>query len=157
SFPVGPTPPYPRVLANPKEFAARSYADILAAVGFGRVSTLRPVVCAWRSILEAIKPDLVVSDYSPLLCLAPLAQVPMLAIGDGFVQRPGGADRYPRLRPGETGLPDESAMLTVVTEVQATLGRPLPSSLPRITQGDGQILTVLDELDVYARRRRNEL
>jgi rhamnosyltransferase subunit B len=126
-------------------------------VGFGSVNTLRPVVCAWRSILETIKPDLVVSDYSPILCLAAFGQVPVLTIGDGFVQPPGAADRYPRLRPGETGLPDESAMLAVVREVQAKLGRPLPPSLPRITQGDGQILTVLEELDVYAQCRRGEL
>jgi rhamnosyltransferase subunit B len=68
----------------PGTFRACSYADILAGSGFGSVETLLPVVAAWQVLLDLLRPDLIVADYSPILCLAAYGSVPVVAIGDGL-------------------------------------------------------------------------
>ena len=51
-------------------FRARSFADIAASCGFQRLEALWPVVVAWDSLLDLIKPAAVVADYCPILPLS---------------------------------------------------------------------------------------
>src|SRR5262249_23720046 len=44
----------------PKPFHARSYADLLAACAYQRVSSLWPPIVGWESLLRLLKPSLII-------------------------------------------------------------------------------------------------
>lgn len=157
SLPAAPAPLHRSQITDPKTFRARSFADILAGIGYGRTETLLPLVQSWLDILNRYDPDVLIGDYSPTPCAAAHGRVPVITLGDGFVLPPGHLERYPKMRSGHSNLADEAAILRALREVQAAVGGVQPPSVPRLTHGDSQILTVVEELDIYARYRKGEL
>ena len=136
-------------------FRARSFADIVASCGFQRVEALWPVVIAWDSLLDVIKPAAVVADYSPILPLACLGRIAVVTIGDGFVLPPGHLPKMPQLRSRGTEMASEEVSLAHACEVQRRRGIGcLPTSLPRLIAGDASIVCTFPELDVYGRHRQ---
>ncbi len=84
-FPVLQSPLWPtRRMRGEQAFRAASYADILAIRGFADPEELYPLVRGWRSLIDVVRPDLIVCDHSPTLCLAAYRSVPVVMIGTGF-------------------------------------------------------------------------
>jgi rhamnosyltransferase subunit B len=136
-------------------FRARSFADIVASCGFQRLEALWPVVVAWDSLLDLIKPAAVVADYCPILPLACLGRVAVVTIGDGFVVPPGHLPKMPPLQRTGTEMASEEVSLAHACEVQRRRGiRCLPSSLPSLIAGDASVICTFPELDVYGRDRQ---
>ena len=54
-----------------------NYADILVDRGFSNVDGLAAMVAAWQDLIDLVKPDLVVADYSPTACLTAYGTVPV--------------------------------------------------------------------------------
>ena len=55
-------------------FKARSYADLIAASGYQKSSSLWSSVVGWESFLKLLKPAVVIADYRPILALASSAR-----------------------------------------------------------------------------------
>jgi hypothetical protein len=71
----------------------RSFVDILHNVGFGAQNDLAALVAAWRSIYQAVQPDVVVFDHSPTALAASYAvSVRRVLLGTGFACPPPGRE-----------------------------------------------------------------
>ncbi|MFC6777073.1 hypothetical protein [Methylobacterium gregans] len=133
-------------------FRARGYADMMAVTGYQSVEGLLPTVLGWDALIDAVRPDVVVADYAPMLALAAHGRVPLVAIGDGFVLPPTEGDRFPVLRAG-TAMADEAVLarnagLVLVTRRQTGL-----VSLPKLIGGQARVVCTYPESDVYAGQR----
>jgi hypothetical protein len=148
-------PAHKSQVSQGKVFQARSFADIVAACGFQRLEALWPVVVAWDSLLDLIRPAAVVADYCPILPLACLGRTAVVTIGDGFVVPPGNLPNFPRLQSKGTEMASEEVSLANACEVQRRRGIScLPASLPSLIAGDASVVCTFPELDVYARYRQ---
>ena len=136
-----------------KGFSARSYADLMAVVGYQNASSLWASVVGWESLLKLLDPALVIGDYCPILALAAYGRVPFLAIGSGFVLPPPQLPSFPALRRVGTRMAPESELLANAVEVQRRRGLPSPTSLPALVAGDAQVVCTFPETDVYAKYR----
>ncbi len=154
-YPILPAPFLPAPLAEEDTpFLAASYADILARSGFDDEQRLFPLVRAWDHLLTLVRPDVILADHSPALCLAALGVAPLFVIGNGFFVPPVHQPVFPPLLANQTPQVAESELLTVVQGVQQKRGRPIPTSLPEILTGTARFLTVLPQLDPYQNVRR---
>ncbi|MCU0934698.1 MAG: hypothetical protein MUF66_01200, partial [Gammaproteobacteria bacterium] len=89
----------------------RSFADVLAVSGYAAELTLAAGVRAWESLLDLIRPRLVLADFSPILHLAAFGRVPVVAVGDGFCVPPALPGGFPVLRRNLRSAVDPEAML----------------------------------------------
>src|SRR5687767_11469148 len=65
---VWPVPVSPRLIINtnrPRTGHPRSMGDIMARLGFDDPAIVESIVRAWRRLLDAIRPDLIIADYGP--------------------------------------------------------------------------------------------
>jgi UDP:flavonoid glycosyltransferase YjiC (YdhE family) len=66
-----------------------SYAEVLMQVGFLNKNGLAGVLAAWRNLVVAVKPDVVVLDSAPTASLALRdMNVPTISVGNGFAIPP---------------------------------------------------------------------
>ncbi|MBT0963452.1 glycosyltransferase [Denitromonas iodatirespirans] len=154
NIPVIATPPHRSCFAGPGRFRAATFADIMGVCGYADPTQLAAVVAAWDALLRQEAPELVIADYSPLLSLAAFGRLPVIAVGDGFVNPhglPGG--RFPPLDDALAPIWDPAVLLDAARSVQAGRGLPQPESLPQIIAGAGQVVSVPRELDIYAATR----
>lgn len=130
-----------------------SIADILGAIGFGERQRLEPLVGAWDALIEALAPDIAITDYAPTANLALYGGVArVLVIGDGFTLPPVELDHFIPFRKARPAH-DEENLMAVVAEVQAARTRPTPSSLPRLFAGDYHFVVTLPEMDAWSSHR----
>ncbi|NQW10010.1 MAG: hypothetical protein HQ481_09055 [Alphaproteobacteria bacterium] len=133
-----------------------SVADILGSIGFADRRRLEPLVCAWSALIDAVAPDIAITDYAPTANLALYGgPVPVLVIGDGFTLPPVDVDHFLPLRKGRPAH-DEGRLAAVVTEVQAARARPAPAHLPLLFAGDQHFVVTLPELDAWSAYRSRQ-
>ena len=76
-------------------------ADLLLTKGYLQPQTLRSLVGAWRNLIAMIKPDLLITNYSPTAMLASYgASFPIVVVGTGISEPASGKPLIPWL-PGE--------------------------------------------------------
>src|SRR5262245_16937485 len=145
-FPVLQAPVWhPRRWRPSRPFVAASFADVLAINGYDHADNLLPRVLAWQRLLDLVRPRLVVSEYSPTLCLAAHGTLPQVLIGSWFPLPPSDGASFPPLTPGQEPVLPQEQVLAVVQEVQRRRGRcPLPT-LPALLGGD-RFVWVLPEM-----------
>lgn len=154
AIPVIAAPPHRSCFVGPGRFRAATFADIMGVCGYADPAQLATVVAAWAVLLEQLAPALVIADYSPLLSLAAFGQIPLIAVGDGFVNPPGlPGGGFPPLGDEAAPIWNPADLLETARRVQASRGVPQPESLPQIIAGQGQIVSVPRELDIYAATR----
>jgi UDP:flavonoid glycosyltransferase YjiC (YdhE family) len=88
------------------------------------------------------------------LCLAAYRTLPALNVGFGFIVPPTDGDAFPPLLPGKPPFADAERLLRAIQSVQRARGRPVPETLTGAFADAEPFLTVLPELDHYARVRR---
>lgn len=135
-----------------RPFAARTYADILHWHGYDTPDVLLPLVLGWRELLDLLRPDRVVAEHAPTLCVAAHGRVPVLATGTGFsvpVWRDGG---FPVLR-DVPAVSDATRLAQQVADVLREGGQPVPAAPLSIVAGDEAIVTTFAETDPYRRVR----
>jgi UDP:flavonoid glycosyltransferase YjiC (YdhE family) len=147
------------VLANPippegRPFGPSGYADILAIYGFYDADILGPMVAAWQNLIDLVKPDLIVADHSPTLCLAAHGSVPVVVVGYGFTVPPCDLPEFPVLRPEVPPIASQAKLLDVVNQVQRDRDRPTLDRLPDLLPGSMQAVCTYPALDPYRRFRR---
>lgn len=131
-------------------------AEILMGCGYLNADALRGLVTGWRSLLELLKPDLLVADYSPTAVLAARSlNIPNVTTGFGFFIPPDSTP-LPRIRdwePVQAGRL-EHAETTVLNSINTVFHELQVPPLQRVSQalmGDVPLLLSWPELDPYGR------
>src|SRR3546814_6352681 len=92
-------------------------SDLLRLIGYGRRDALAHRLTAWEGVLDTVRPDVVVGDFSPTLNLAARGRVPSIVVGNGYTIPPGGRP-MPPIRPWQPAL--EAFSVTHEAELMAT-------------------------------------
>lgn len=147
--PPGPEP-YPTTL---------SYAQLLSNVGWADAWTLSALAGSWRSLIELVRPDMIIFDHSPTALLASQGlQVRRALIGTGFFCPP---DTFPLPLFARNNVPvdlaarctDERQVLAHVNALLRSWGLyPLARLAALYTGVDENFLTTFPELDHFPRR-----
>jgi hypothetical protein len=148
-YPVLQAPQWPPRPPGAKPFRAASFADILAIRGFADADELLPIVRGWQALIDLVRPDLIVCDHSPTLCLAAYRSVPVAMIGTGFTVPPAEHSEFPPLQTGVAPQMPQEQMLAVVRDVQRRLNRPAPETLPGLFAECARFVCTVPELDPY--------
>ena len=91
-------PPEPSQTGAPAS-SVRSWPELLVSLGYAQPVQLAGAVKAWCSILQHVRPSVVVADYAPALMLAAhVANIPVLEAGGGFCVPP--LSPHPQSFPG---------------------------------------------------------
>ncbi|MCP5154172.1 MAG: hypothetical protein H6983_08420 [Ectothiorhodospiraceae bacterium] len=130
-------------------FRPTSFADLMACNGFGSDDHLYSMLRPWRSLVDLVRPDLVVGTYCPLLATAVHGRIPLLLLGSGYSTPPADASVFPAFRPDRQPYADQGALLETIRRVQARLGAPLPNVLTDVYRGDDRFVLSFPELDPY--------
>jgi hypothetical protein len=95
-FPVLPAPIFASA-APVRPFRAASFADILAIRGYTDAHELEGALAGWDRLIEQVRPDLIICDYSPTLCLAAAGALPVFELGSGFAVPPADGTHFPTI------------------------------------------------------------
>jgi hypothetical protein len=132
-----------------------SYADILSAIGFADPQKLAAVAGAWRSLLDYVRPDLVVTDHSPGLHVALYGgDTRVVAVGTGFTMPPLDYDTFPLLRGDRATAIPESRLFESLRDARTLLGLQRPRGLVEVFRTPHRVVFGLPELDPYRGFRR---
>ncbi len=131
---------------------AAGMADIVGRLGMDDPEIVAAVLGAWRRLLDAIRPDLVIGDFAPFLLLASRGRVPSISVGTGFSSPPADMAELPVLLPGIAGI-DQALLLDAVNAGLAQTGAPPIAALPEIFFADRPIVATFAELDPYGATR----
>jgi len=136
----------------------RSFAHILHNTGCGSPGELHKLSAAWRTIIELVRPDLVICDHCPTALLALRGtQIRHVTLGTGFFCPPHQSP-WPPFGQSSPELErrladDERRVLEVANSVlNANRQPPLEQIADLYAQADDQILTTVAELDHYPQR-----
>ena len=154
-FPVLAAPVWHRRNARVRgPYRVRTFADVLAFNGWGEPDELEGMLSAWDSTIEMVRPDLVVLDYAPSLCLATRGRIPTVQVGTGYSVPPDHLPEFPVMNPKAELILPEPVMVDSIRIAQARRGFAAPASLPALFDDATRLLTILPELDPYAGNRR---
>ena len=146
--------PVPPVHAFP---VSLNYAANLLRNGYWHGPTLGRRLAVWRSLLDRLRPDLLVADHAPAALLAGRgSRYPVSAIGHGFTLPPLHTP-MPSLQPwfpvAEARLTDlERRFLGSVNPLLEASGNPPLASVAGLFDGVERLLCIEPELDHYATR-----
>lgn len=135
---------------------AASLAEILLSCGYLNASALQGLFIGWRNLLEVLRPDLVVADYSPTAVLAARSLgIRCVTVGIGFFLPPDVAP-MPSLRdwepihPGRLAASDAQMLNAINTVLERVGAEPLLRAAQAL-QGDVPMMLTWPELDHYGR------
>lgn len=134
-----------------------SYAELLFHAGYLDAGRLRGLVQAWRTLLEAVRPQLLLADHAPTALLASRGLPMRRALaGNGFFL-PLQRQPMPAFRDWEPIAPRrvqgaEDRVLVTCNAVLATLGEPPLPALHALLQADERFLLTWPELDPFPAR-----
>lgn len=150
-------PMTPRLLVNTRRSEVTrtgTMGDILARSGFEDPSIVAGMIGAWRPLLDAVRPDIVVAEFAPWLLLSARGRVPAVSIGTGFETPPADMPSFPTLH-GSGPAADEAGVLAAVNEGLRRAGADGIDALPQIMGGGPQVAATFPELDPYREHRRD--
>lgn len=134
-----------------------TYAELLFRAGFLDDRRLMGLVRGWRSLMEQVRPDLLLIDHAPTALLASRGLgIRRAAIGTGFFLPPA-LTPIPAFREWETVDPtrvrqSEDRAIATANLVLAALGEPPIGRLHQLVETDEDFLLTWPELDHYRDR-----
>ena len=148
--------PVRRAVANlvMKPRAIDGFADFMAISGFDDKAALVVLASLWDRQLKALKPDVIIGFYSPLLWLVAPGHAPTFALGSGLMLPPTLGTTFPRLTADSTPLADETLMLNNANAVLARYGRKELAALSEVLDRCATILYGVPAFDPYLQVRR---
>jgi rhamnosyltransferase subunit B len=156
---VWPAPVTPRLLINtsrPRSGHPQSMGDIMARLGFDDSALVEAMLKAWRQLLDAIRPDLVIADYAPFLLGAVRGRVPTIGAGTAFSTPPSVMERFPSLT-GDPAAYDEARVLEAINLAMGRNQLRRLERLPQIFEASREMGGSFAELDPYSEWRRDPL
>jgi hypothetical protein len=156
--PILQAPVSPRMLAGGNRAVGipAGMADILGRIGLDDADIVAAMIEAWRALLSAIRPDVVVGDFAPFLLLAARGRVPSVSVGTGFSMPPATMDSFPALVDNIDSV-DQDRLRDTVNAALADVGDAPITALPRVFVADRAIAATFTELDPYATMRAEPL
>ncbi len=134
------------------------YLDVLVGIGFADPVKLGATVDGWLSLLDLIKPDVVVADHSPAAMVAcHIRRVPVILAGTCFVMPPLEYGRFPPLKADRAPVMPESRAYTAAAQVSQSCGAKPLEKLTDYFRTQGRFVFGIPELDPYAPLRREPL
>ena len=131
------------------------FGELLHNIGFNQPGTLYSLVDAWRAIIEFIRPDIMICDYSPTAIVAGRAlQIPRLQLGCGFCCTTPD-NPFPSFASGvnpDTKPRPPLRLLENTNHVLESMGCPVLDDAAEILGCDGTLLATFSELDHYGHR-----
>lgn len=133
-----------------------NYADVLRVSGFADARDVAARLNAWRGMFALARPDVLVADHAPTALLAArLAEIPHLAIGNGFAIPPA-VSPWPSIRPWEA-VSDQALIAAEERLDRVTHAARKVLGLARTVRmrdlfGEQDILDTFAELDHYGAR-----
>ena len=132
-----------------------SYLDLLVHIGFADPLKLGSVVTGWLSLLDFIKPDVVVADHSPALLVAcRIKAIPVVLAGTCFSLPPLELGRFPPMKADRAPVMPEARVLQSIATVMQAHGANPPATLIDLFRTRGRFVFGMQELDPYAPFRR---
>ena len=137
--------------------AAIGFAETLMRLGFVHPKTLIGLCRGWRTLVDAIAPDLAVFDYAPTALLATRGWAgPRVLFGSSFSVPPR-TEPMPIYRwwagePLARVLASERGVLARANEVLARLGQPPMARLADLLDADETIIAASEDFDQYPGR-----
>lgn len=134
-----------------------NYSDILLGSGYHNETSLLSLVKAWRSLYEAIAPDLIIFDFAPTALLAARGLgVPRVIVGTGF-HTPPDKSPWPNFRVDIPVAPDRfidnaGVVLETINRVLIKLNQPVLGAIHQLFDAEENFLCVFPELDHYSGR-----
>ncbi len=135
---------------------AISYADVLRQCGYGNAGQALALHHAWRTILAAQAPDIVIADHAPsALLTAYVTGIPGIAVGSGFTVPPPvdaapGFQRWMPPRPDRLAAYEEQALAAINAVCISGGAAPLAHSGALIGNIPPLLKTFI-ECDIYRR------
>ena len=148
-------PLWPRLLVNaslPPGPPVATMGDILARLGLDRAETVAALIAGWETIVRAVRPQLVIADYAPMLLMTAAGRLPAIGVGTGFERVPDGLDHFPSLTEREA-IYDEARLLDGVNRGLGLRGRAPLAALPALFRADVSLSGTFAELDPYRQWR----
>lgn len=135
-----------------------SLADSMSLLGYLEADALHCLVTAWRSLINLVKPDLVIFDYSPTAMLA-LHQEPVakVLVGSGFADPVPGSpivDWRPYAAQDQVVQRQESRVLGVINQVLQRDGIARLTCLADLFAVDHSFITIFRDFDLYSKIRK---
>lgn len=131
----------------------RSYADFLASLGYDDPEILEPMVRAWQQLVETIRPQLVVAEHAPTLCLTCCGRIPVINLGSGFTVPCEQDGLFPVLNPDASELVPLDRVRGTIGNVLRRLGQVPPNPVIQAVLGDESLSIVVAEIDPYRKSR----
>lgn len=136
---------------------AASYSETLMRVGFLDPGNLTGICRAWRHLIAAVAPRLLVFDFAPTGLLATRSLgIPRAALDTGFSAPPRSdplpAYRWWRPEPAARLVASDRKVVAVANEVLATLSARRLSHLADLRDVEESFLCTIPELDQYPKR-----
>jgi UDP:flavonoid glycosyltransferase YjiC (YdhE family) len=140
-----------------RKIPTHSFADVLRIIGYGHRAGLARRLTAWEGIVETVRPDVVVGDFSPTLNLAARGRVPSVVVGNGYTIPPPGRP-MPPIRPWQDSLErfsldHEAELLDAANGALRARGWAPIDHLADAFSGDRTFVFSLPLVDPYARFR----
>lgn len=140
-----------------RQVPTHTFADVIALFGFADAARLEALTARAAALLDAVKPDLVISDFAPTLRLASAGRVPTVVVGNGYTIPPGGR-LLPPMRPWETVVgpasrAQEGRLLTAVNAVRARRQGTAVDFFADLFQGEHSFPCTIAEFDPYGTAR----
>lgn len=140
-----------------RKIPTHSFADVLRLIGYGHRDPLARRLTAWEGVLDTVRPDVVVGDFSPTLNLAARGRVPSVVVGNGYTIPPAGRP-LPPIRPWQDqlerfSLDHEAQLLDAANAALQARGAAPIDHLADAFSGDETFVFSLPLVDPYARFR----
>lgn len=130
--------------------------DSFAQAGLGDLEVVRRVLGAWRGILDAETPDLVVADYSPLATVAARGRTPIFQHGVGYCLPPSHYARMPHLHALRTPIWREEEVLANLNRALEEMGQAPLTHFGQLFAGDDAFVSTFPLLDPYVDDRERD-
>jgi hypothetical protein len=142
----------------PESIPAAAYVHLLQNTGFRNFDEIAVLSAAWRAVYEAVRPDLIVFEHSPMALLAARGyDARRVVCGSGFFCPPAGLT-LPTLRTRidvdlELVRQDEEQVLSLANRLLESQQQPPLGTLGDLYHDvDDTFLTTLAELDHFGPR-----
>ncbi len=153
--PVLQSPRWPAFIYEGAIAGDESFLDVLTFCGFAAPNHLSSVMRGWKSLIDLVKPDLVVADHAPALAyLAEALALPIVHHGTGFTLPAIVNGRFQPLRSNSSPLVPERRLLGQVQQALQDLKLPVPDRLASAFERGTRLVNTVPELDPYAATRR---
>lgn len=135
-----------------------SLGETLRVAGYDCVEHFGPIYRAWRVLLEAFGPSVVIGDYAPTAALAARALgIPRVVIGTGWTVPPlqvpmPNVTPWAPLPRREATLAAEGEVLAVINEVLSRCGDAPVHAVADVHEGTERWLLTFEELDHFGPR-----